>query len=68
MQPTILLKTGENINQLDVNQRTPLHTAMGGGTGVKTEVMMALVKNGADLTLEDLFRLGGDEDTPRRAA
>lgn len=49
----LLLKAGEDINKLDVNQRSPLHHAMAGGVGNKSHVLMALVKNGADITIED---------------
>ena len=49
----ILLKAGLDINKLDVNERTPLHGSLAGGYGNKIEVMEALIKNGADITLED---------------
>lgn len=48
-----LLKSGFDINVLSASGKTPFHNALAGGVGNKTEVMLALVQNGANITIED---------------
>lgn len=49
----ILLNAGANVNQLNDQQKTPLHMALAGGMGNKDHVMLALLNKGADITIED---------------
>lgn len=49
----ILLNAGAKVNQLNDQQKTPLHMALAGGMGNKDHVMLALLNKGADITIED---------------
>ncbi|MCB0488100.1 MAG: ankyrin repeat domain-containing protein [Cyclobacteriaceae bacterium] len=49
----LLIVAGSDVNQLNAQGKTPLHVALAGGIGVKDHAMTALLKNGADISIED---------------